>query len=220
MRKIFFGAVCAAAAGLSALPAMGADGASAAPLWLRDVQISPNGDLIAFSYKGELWTVPVTGGEARRLTAKDSYEANPIWSPDGSKIAFASDRNGNMDIYVMDSRGGTPKRLTSNSASEIPQGFSPDGKEVYYSAAIQAPAASAMYHSGRMTQLYAVDISTGKSRQVLGTPAVQLSFSPDGKQMLYTDVKGFEDEWRKHHTASSPAPTTVPWLSPTTAKST
>ncbi len=202
MRKIFFGAVCAAAAGLSALPAMGADGASAAPLWLRDVQISPNGDLIAFSYKGELWTVPVTGGEARRLTAKDSYEANPIWSPDGSKIAFASDRNGNMDIYVMDSRGGTPKRLTSNSASEIPQGFSPDGKEVYYSAAIQAPAASAMYPSGRMTQLYAVDISTGKSRQVLGTPAVQLSFSPDGKQMLYTDVKGFEDEWRKHHTSS------------------
>lgn len=198
-RKIFLGAVCAAAVGL---PVLAAEGTSTGPLWLRDVQISPNGDLIAFTYKGDLWTVPVGGGEARRLTVKDSYEANPQWSPDGSKIAFASDRNGNMDVYIMDAKGGTPQRLTSNSASEIPQGFSPDGKEVYYSAAIQAPAASAMYPAGRMTQLYAVDIQTGKSRQVLGTPAVELSFSSDGDRMLYTDVKGFEDEWRKHHTSS------------------
>ena len=59
-----------------------------------------------------------------------------------------------------------------------------------------------MFPSSRMTQLYAVDIASGRTRQVLGTPAQMLSFSPDGATMLYQDVKGFEDEWRKHHTSS------------------
>jgi tricorn protease len=206
-KKLLLIAAVAAALGASAVSAepvvtsLDVD-TDAAPLWLRDVKISPNGDLIAFTYKGDIWTVPVEGGEARQLTVRDSYEANPIWNPDGSKIAFASDRNGNLDIYIMDANGGATRRLTSNSAGEIPEGFSPDGTEVYYSAAIQAPAASVMFPTSRMTQLYAVNISTGKTRQVLATPAQMLSFSPDGSQMLYQDVKGFEDEWRKHHTSS------------------
>ena len=202
-KKILLTAAMAAAIGLPSAVAQSVDAtAGDTPLWLRDVQISPNGDLIAFTYKGDIWTVPVSGGEARRLTVRDSYESSPVWSPDGTKIAFASDRSGNNDIYVMDARGGSPRRLTSNSAAEIPEGFSPDGREVYYSASIQAPASSVMYPSGRMTQLYAVDVETGKSHQVLGTPAKMISFSPDGDKMLYQDVKGFEDEWRKHHTSS------------------
>ncbi len=171
-------------------------------LWMRDVRISPKGDRIAFGYKGDIYTVPVAGGEARRLTTLPSYESNPVWSPDGSKIAFASDRNGNFDVFVMNSDGGPAKRLTFNSAGEIPEAFSTDGKNVYFSAAIQNPAESAMFPSGRMTELYMVPVAGGKSRQVLGTPAQMPVFSKDGTKMFYHDVKGFEDEWRKHHTSS------------------
>lgn len=171
-------------------------------LWLRDARISPQGDRIAFEYKGDIWVVPVTGGNALRLTSLPSYESNPVWSPDGTTIAFASDRHGNFDIFTAPASGGSAKRLTSNSASEIPEAFSPDGKSIYYSAAIQAPAQSSMFPSGRMTQLYSVPITGGKAKQVLATPAQSISFSPDGKTMLYQDVKGMENEWRKHHTSS------------------
>ncbi len=64
------------------------------PLWMRDVKISPDGKTIAFSYKGDIFTVPSTGGNATRLTTSAAYESTPIWSPDGTKIASASDRQG------------------------------------------------------------------------------------------------------------------------------
>lgn len=190
-------------AGAVALMSLGAAAAdSGSPLWLRNVKISPDGKTIAFTYKGDIWTVPVEGGEARRLTTQTSYETSPVWSPDSRTIAFASDRHGNMDIYTMPATGGTPRRITTNSAKETPEAFSPDGRYVYFSAAIQAPAASAMFPSGRMTQLYKVSVDGGAPRQVLGTPAQKISFMPDGKSFVYQDNKGMENEWRKHHTSS------------------
>lgn len=174
--------------------------ASGEALWLRDVKISPDGSKIAFQYLGDIWTVPVKGGEATRLTTLDSYESNPIWSPDGKQIAFASDRNGNFDIFVMPAAGGKATRLTRNSASELPESFTPDGKEVLFSASIQDPASSAVFPSGRMTELYAVPVKGGAIRQVLGTPAEEVSWG--GGKMLYQDQKGMENQWRKHHTSS------------------
>ncbi|MDE6794968.1 MAG: DPP IV N-terminal domain-containing protein, partial [Muribaculaceae bacterium] len=71
------------------------------PLWVRDVKISPDGSKIAFSYKGDIYTVPFNGGNATRLTFDPAYDSTPVWSPDGSQIAFASDRNGSVDVYLM-----------------------------------------------------------------------------------------------------------------------
>ncbi len=171
------------------------------PLWLRDAQIAPDGSAIAFAYKGDLWKVAAAGGEAVRLTATDAYEQKPVWSPDSKTIAFAGNLFGSNDVYTIPAGGGVPVRLTVNSASEIPVGWTPDGRNVLFSAAIQDPATSAMFPSGRMTELYSVPAKGGAMTQVLGTPALDISYLPDGK-MLYMDVKGFEDEWRKHHTSS------------------
>ncbi len=172
------------------------------PLWMRDVMISPDGKNIAFTYKGDIWTVPVAGGQALRITATNNYESTPIWSPDSKRIAFASDRHGNFDIYIVDAKGGTPIRLTTNSAGEIPQAFTPDGKAVVYSAAIQAPASSALFPTSRMSQVYSVAVNGGAPRQILATPAQMLSYTDKNGSFLYQDLKGFEDEWRKHHTSS------------------
>ena len=91
----------------------------AEPLWMRFPAISPNGQQIAFTYKGDIFIVSTQGGEARQLTTNAAYDKQPVWSPDGSKIAFASDREGSMDIYVVSSKGGTPVRLTTDMCSSV-----------------------------------------------------------------------------------------------------
>lgn len=186
----------------SALLAVSASAGAVTPLWLRDVKISPDGSKIAFTYKGDIFTVPTAGGTAMRLTSDPAYETTPIWSPDGKTIAYASDRHGSADIFVIPSTGGEPKRLTSFSAAETPQAFSPDGKLIYFSAAIQDPASSALFPTGRLTELYTVDSNGGNVKQVLPTPAERITFAPDGKSFVYQDIKGMENEWRKHHTSS------------------
>ena len=96
------------------------------PLWLRYPAISPDGQSILFNYKGDIYTVPSTGGDARPLTISETYEFSPVWSHDGKQIAFASDRYGNYDIFVMPAVGGEAKRLTFHSNGEIPSTFTRD----------------------------------------------------------------------------------------------
>ena len=172
------------------------------PLWLRDVQVSPDGSQVLFCYKGDIYKVSTEGGTAMQLTTQDSYECSPVWSADGKQIAFASDRHGNMDVYVMSAEGGSATRLTYNSAHEVPQAFTPDGKWVFFGAQIQDPATSVMFPSSTLPELYKVPVKGGRTLQVLGTPVEMLSFAPDGKSFYYQDRKGYEDEWRKHHTSS------------------
>ena len=73
--------------------------------WMQQSTISPNGKWIAFEYKGNLSKVPAEGGYAIALTINNAYNGYPVWSHDGKKIAFASDRYGNFDVYIMQNDG-------------------------------------------------------------------------------------------------------------------
>lgn len=184
-----------------ALAAATSTACAAAPLWVRDVKISPDGRKIAFTYKGDIYCVATEGGVATRLTTNPGYDCAPVWSPAGDKIAFASDRNGGRDIYIMPSTGGTATRLTFNSANETPEAFTPDGKELLFSATIQDPSQSILPPMRPLSELYSVPVEGGRITQVLATPAVGIDMNENG-QFLYEDVKGMEDKWRKHHTSS------------------
>ncbi|MFY7898810.1 MAG: peptidase S41, partial [Chitinophagaceae bacterium] len=104
------------------------------PLWLRYATISPDGKTICFTYKGDLFTVPSTGGTATPLTFHEAHDFMPVWSRDSKSIAFASDRYGNFDIYIIAATGGEAKRLTYHSAAEYPYDFSPNNQEVLFGA--------------------------------------------------------------------------------------
>lgn len=170
------------------------------PLWMRYSSISPNGQTIAFSYKGDIFTVPVTGGNARQITTNAAYDSYPVWSPDGRKIAFASSREGSLDVYVVNENGGVPTRLTYNSGDEIPMAFS-DGMHVLFSSSLMPTAKSIIFASAQFPQVYQVS-TEGMARPTLfsGLPMCDVNINSRG-DLLYHDQKGYEDPWRKHHTS-------------------
>lgn len=169
------------------------------PLWFTYPAISPDGKTIAFSHQGDLFTVPVTGGEARQITSNPAYEAYPVWSPDGSRIAFASDREGSLDIYCVEAKGGAPVRLTTHSGAEIPLAFTEQGTVLY--RALEMESLNSRLFPGDYPQVYEVDLQGGRPKLFSAYPLIQLSLNPDGS-LLYEDKKGYEDNWRKHHTSS------------------
>lgn len=173
------------------------------PLWLRYPSISPDGKQIAFTYQGDIYKVSSQGGQATRLTTNGAYDYKPIWSPDGKHIAFASDRNGmGMNLYIMDSNGGEAKLLTQHTGSKVPYSFTPDGKHILFKAHIQDDAKSTLHPSSLFSELYQVPITGGRPQRVMGMPAEWATMSADGNKILYQNLKGYENEWRKHHTSS------------------
>ena len=99
--------------------------------------ISPDGREIAFVSGGDIWTVPVTGGEARLLVSHAATESRPLYAPDGRSLAFMSTRTGGGDLYVLTFETGDLRRLTYDDAAEVPNGWSADGKWLYFSSTSQ-----------------------------------------------------------------------------------
>jgi tricorn protease len=153
---------------------------------------------VAFTYLGDIWIAEENGRNARRLTVHPAREMNPRFSPDGSWIAFSSNRNGNNDVYVMPVAGGEPRQLTHHSAGDDALGWSPDGKAVVFSS----------NRGEEFTgNIYTVSVEGGMPRPVGIDYGVYGSFSPDGKLFAYN--RRSQAYWRKHYRGSGSSDVTV-----------
>jgi tricorn protease len=171
-------------------------------LWLRYPAISPDGQTIVFSYKGDLFKVAAEGGAAYPLTLHEAYDHMPVWSHDGQQIAFASDRYGNFDVFVMNINGGKANRLTYHSAADFPSDFSPDNQSVIFTSSRLDDVQNQQFPSGVLPELYTIPADGGRPEQVLTTPAEFARYDKNGTRLVYHDRKGYEDAFRKHHTSS------------------
>lgn len=172
-------------------------------LWLRYPAISPDGKTIAFSYKGDIYKVSSSGGDAIPITLNEAYDYMPVWSHDGKWIAFASDRYGNFDVYIMPSSGGEAKRLTYNSANDYPYDFTPDDKKVLFGTNRNDVYTSARFpQRGLFQKLYEVPTTGGRSVMILSAGSEFARFNKSGDKIIFQDRKGYEDAYRKHHTSA------------------
>lgn len=159
---------------------------------LRHPAVNKDGSLIAFSYQGDIWTAPSSGGKSTRLTIHEGYESNPMFSPDGKQIAFSGSRYGNNDIFVVPLEGGMPKRLTYHSAPDNIASWQGNN-------AILFSTAREFRQIERGAEVYSINISGGTEKRVLDAICLEPSTSPDGRFMAI--VKGesnpvFREDYR------------------------
>lgn len=102
--------------------------------FMSDPALSPDAKIIVFSYEGDLWTVPSSGGSARRLTAMDGLETRPVYSPDGKWIAFTSNQDGNNNVYLVPVNGGSITQLTFHSGNDLIESWSWDSNFIYFAS--------------------------------------------------------------------------------------
>ena len=173
---------------LSVLGAGVCFGQSEKPLLLRNPTVSRS--QIAFSYAGDIWVVGREGGEARRLTVGPGAETRPIFSPDGTVIAFTGEYDGNQDVYLVPAAGGVPRRLTYHPGPDDAVGWTPDGRKVLFNS----PRDS---HSD-FPQLFTVPVEGGFPSAVPLPMAEESSFSPDGSQIAYVPTVQWQRAWKRY----------------------
>jgi tricorn protease len=163
--------------------------------YFAEPSISPDRAEIAFVSGGDIWTVAITGGEARLLVAHAANESRPIYSPDGKKLAFISNRTGGGDIYILTLSSGDLKRLTFDDANDQLDGWSRDGRWIYFTS-------SSKDISG-MNDIFRVSSEGGTPMQVSSDRYTSEFFSapsPDGKTLAFA-ARGISSNqwWRKGH---------------------
>jgi tricorn protease len=145
---------------------------------------------IVFSYAGDLWSVPRSGGTAVRLTSGTGVETDPYFSPDGSRIAFTGDYDGNTDVYVMPAAGGVPRRVTFHPSIDIVQGWSSDGTRILFR--------SARGSHTRSNNLFTI-APDGVFPDLLPLPMAEEGwFSPDGSKLAYMPLARAFDSWKRY----------------------
>lgn len=170
------------------------------PRWLMTPAISPDGKTIAFSYKGELFTVPAKGGNTLQITSNKAYDSNPVWTPDGKRIVFLSDRESSDDLYITSAAGGVPTRLTTHSGKETPLAFLNDSILLFNASLLPGAKTS---RAPFFTQIYTLNVNKPGSRPTLylSLPVYSANVNSKG-EIIYQDRKGYEDPYRKHERSS------------------
>jgi tricorn protease len=143
---------------------------------------------IVFTYLGDIWTADENGQNVQRLTVNRARDVYGRFSPDGKWIAFSSERNGNLDVYLIPANGGNAKQLTTHSADDTVLGWSSDSRAVLFSS-----------NRGEdfMPQLYLVSIDGGMPWKAGTDMGVQASYSPDGQRLAYNQKS--QVYWRKFY---------------------
>ena len=142
-----------------------------------------NGNLIVFSYAGDLWTVDRNGGHANRLTTGTGIETDPVFSPDGTMVAFTGEYDGNTDVFVVPAIGGVPKRLTYHPSADAAVAWTPDGKFVIFRSNRESD-------SPRYSKLFKVSVNGGLATALPLPMAFTGKYSADGKYFAYSPVGG------------------------------
>src|SRR5579862_302062 len=160
-------------------------------------QPAVSADKIAFVYAGDIWLVPKTGGTATRLSSPLGEESFPRFSPDGTRLAYSADYDGNTDVYVVPTAGGTPVRLTHHPMSDRVVGWHPDGKRVLFASGRE---------SGRQrySQFYLVNVDGGLPEK-LPVPYGEFgAFSPDGARFVYMPMSQDFRNWKRYRGGWAP----------------
>lgn len=145
---------------------------------------------IVFAYADDLWIVARAGGDAARLTSGTGVEAAPVFSPDGSMVAFSGEYDGNADVFVVPATGGVPKRLTYHPGPDMAAGWSADGKSVLFTN-------SGSTYSN-MPRMFTVDLNGGLPKEVPLPLAADGTYSPDGKSFAYLPWARADQSWKRY----------------------